>query len=391
MRARNRIVVVLAVLAGIVAGALALSVTSTEANGPLSSLFERSASGFGAIEHAIRRRIVGSGRADGLAWFAPNRGRVEYLKSPNRVLFGAYDGGIPRTLDGVVDLEQELGTTFPLVHFYAAWGDKPQEQFPLQLATAIWDMGSVPVVTWEPWLDDFENAQHPNLALRGKRDLHGMAGVARGEYDFYIDTWAKDAARFGHPLFLRFAHEMNDPYRYPWGPQNNSKEEYIAAWRHVVDRFRAAGANNVIWVWAPHVAYEYWDLYYPGAEYTDWIATGALNYGPIAYWSKWWRFDEIFGQKYPQMASFGKPVMVAELGSLAVGGNRAEWYRSALAEVAEKEPLVKAILFFNKRDDQTVTSQKIDWTIGGDSALVKTVSAGIRRLGRVVPADSMVR
>ena len=175
---------------------------------------------------------------------------------------------------------------------------------------------------------------------------------------------------------------MNDPYRYPWGPQNNSKEEYIAAWQHVVGRFRAAGATNVVWVWAPHVAYEYWNLYYPGDAFVDWIGTGALNYGPIAYWSKWWRFDEIFGERYPLMASFGKPVMIAELGSLNVGGDRAEWYGSALSQIASKEPAVKAVLFFNKKDDQTVTSQKIDWTIDEDSLLLKTVSAGIRAIGR---------
>ena len=137
-----------------------------------------------------------------------------------------------------------------------------------------------------------------------------------------------------------------------------------------------------MWVWAPHVAYEYWNLYYPGDQYTDWIATGALNYGPIAYWSKWGRFDEIFGQRYEMMASFGKPIMIAEIGSLAVGGNRNEWYASAFRDIAEREPAVKAVLLFNKMNDQTVTSQRIDWTIGDDSALVKTISAGMTRLGR---------
>lgn len=370
---------VVAILAGVVAGIAALTATSSDARGPLSSMLARSAAALGALEHSIRRRITGSGRADGLAWFTPNRDSVRYLKAPDRVLFGAYDGGIPQTLDGVVELENALGTVFPLVHFYSAWGDKPVQRFPLQLVTAIWDLGSVPVITWEPWLDDFENASSPGLPLKGQRDLHGLSAVSGGRYDFYIDEWAKDAVRFGRPIFLRFAHEMNDPYRYPWGPQNNSKEEYIAAWRHVVGRFRVAGAANVIWVWSPHVAYEYWDLYYPGDEYADWIATGALNYGPIAYWSKWWRFDEIFGQKYAAMEKFGKPVMIAEFGSLGVGGDRAGWYRAALDEVAAKEPAVKAILFFNKKDDQTVTSQKIDWTIAGDSIVAGTVRAAIAR------------
>lgn len=382
MRTRQRVSVVVAILAGILAGVVALTATSVGARGPLSSLVERSASAVGALEHAVRRRIIGSGRADALAWFSAERNKVEFLKNPDRVLFGAYDGSIPQTLDGVVSIEQAVGTVFPLVHFYAAWGDKPEQKFPFQLATAIWDLGSVPVITWEPWLDDFENAAHSGIPLRGKRDLHGLGDVARGRYDFYLDEWAKEAARFKRPVLLRFAHEMNDPYRYPWGPQNNSKEEYIEAWRHVVDRFRAAGAVNVLWVWSPHVAYEYWELYYPGASYTDWIGTGALNYGPIAYWSKWWRFDEIFGQKYSQMAAFGKPIMIAELGSLAVGGDRARWYERALSEIASSQPQVKAIMFFNKRDDQTVTSQRIDWTFGSDSAVRLAVLSGIRRIER---------
>ena len=93
-----------------------------------------------------------------------------------------------------MELERRLDTTFPLVHFYTAWGDKPDQRFPLRLVTAIWDMGSVPMVTWEPWLTDFENARHPHLPLRDARDRHGLAAVARGDYDFYMDAWAAEAA-----------------------------------------------------------------------------------------------------------------------------------------------------------------------------------------------------
>jgi beta-mannanase len=274
----------------------------------------------------------------------------------------------------VLALEERIGTTLPLVQSYTAWGDKADQQFPIGIVTAVSGLGSIPLVTWEPWLTDFESARHPHLPLRDARDRHGMGAVARGDYDFYIDAWAAAAARFGKPFLLRFAHEMNDPYRYPWGPQHNTKEEYIAAWRRVVDRFRAAGANNVVWVWSPHVAYEYWDLYYPGDDYVDWVATGTLNFGPIAQWSRWWTFAEIFGEKYPRMAAFGKPIMVAELGSLAVGGDRAAWYREAITAVPEKYPAVKALVFFHARDDQTVTYQKVDWTVTEDSI----TSAAIR-------------
>jgi beta-mannanase len=228
------------------------------------------------------------------------------------------------------------------------------------------------MVTWEPWLTDFENGLHPHLPLRDARDRHGLAAVARGEYDFYLDRWAADAAAFGKPLFVRVGHEMNDPYRYPWGPQNNTKEEFIAAWRRIVDRFRSAGAHNVLWVWAPHVAYQYWDLYYPGGEYVDWVSTGTLNFGTVANWSQWWSFDQLFGMKYDTLASFGKPVMIDEFGSLAVGGDRTAWYRDALTDLPRRYPGVKALLFFNAREDQTLTYQKVNWSID-EQALAETI------------------
>jgi len=126
-------------------------------------------------------------------------------------------------------------------------------------------------------------------------------------------------------------------------------------------------------VWSPHVAYAYWDLYYPGDAYVDWVATGALNYGPIAQWSQWWSFAQIFGEKYPGLAAFGKPVMVAELGSLAVGGDRAQWYRDALAQMPSRYPAVRAVLFFHARGDATVTYQKVDWSVVNDTATARAI------------------
>ncbi len=378
MRRRSRIALVSAALAGAVAGVLLLTSVSSESQGPIGVVLARLGTAVGAFEHALRARLGPPGRSEHLKWFAPYRTDLARMRRPDAVLLGAYDSGVPGTLEGVVQLERSLATTFPLVPLYAAWGDKPEEAFPQELATAIWDMGSVPVVTWEPWLTDFENVRHASLPLREARERHGLVAVARGDYDFYVDVWASDAARFGRPIFVRLAHEMNDPYRYPWGPQNNTKEEFIAAWRHIVDRFRRAGARNVLWVWSPHVAYKYWETYYPGSDCVDWIATGVLNFGSVARWSDWWTFHEIFGTKYDALASFGKPLMIAEFGSLAIGGNRAAWYRDALSDLPQKYPAVKALLFFNVTSDQTVTYQKVDWSVTSDPAIVKTVAEAIR-------------
>lgn len=55
---------------------------------------------------------------------------------------------------------------------------------------------------------------------------------------------------------------MNDPYRYPWGPQNNDPSEFVAAFRHVHDVFDSVGASNVIWIWSPHLTYGKFKEYY---------------------------------------------------------------------------------------------------------------------------------
>jgi hypothetical protein len=374
MKRSARITLTAAAIAAGVAIVAILTSMSGAASGPLATSLDRVAAAVNGGESLLRRRIKGSAR--NLKWL--DRSSVSALKNPRRILLGAYDGRLPKSLDGVLSLESTLGVQFPLIQLYSAWGDKPDEQFPLVTLSAIWDIGSVPLVTWEPWLTDFENSRHPGLPLRENRDSHGMAAVARGDYDFYIDAWASDAARFQHPIFVRFAHEMNDPYRYPWGPQNNTKEEYIAAWRRVVTRFRAAGATNVIWVWSPHVAYKYWELYFPGGSTVDWVATGVLNFGPVAQWSDWWRFDEIFGTRYPVLAAFGKPVMIAEFGSLAVGGDRAAWYRDALDSLPVRYPAVKSLLFFETAGDQTVTYQKVDWRVATDTVTAKAVATALK-------------
>lgn len=373
MRRTHRILLVVAAIAGSIAMVLGLVVLGSASGGPISTLFQRIGTGVSGVEGRIARALRGPGRRAELGWLESVRDHPDSLRRPDTLLLGAYDEGIPTTLEGLITLERTLGVTFPLVQTYAAWGDDPEHGFPERIVEAIHGLGSIPVVTWEPWLSTFESRMHPHLPLPADRDRGGMASIARGDYDFYLEDWAQAAERFGEPLMVRFAHEMNDPYRYPWGPQHNEPEAFVAAWRHVVDLFRAEGATNVLWVWSPHVAYAEYDAYWPGADHVDWVATGALNYGTVAYWSEWWSFEEIFGQHHDVLAGFDKPVMVAEFGSLDVGGDRAEWYREALQDFRDRYPSVRALLFFHVEGDATVTRQTLDWSFLDEPEVVETL------------------
>lgn len=316
-------------------------------------------------------------RSDKLPWL---KRTVSSLRKPTKILLGAYDDQAKESLKPVFNLEKKLGTTFPLVQIYTAWGSKTGQKFPEIQVESILRSGSVPVITWEPWLTDFDSNQFAGgLRPIETRDKNGLADIAAGVYDGYLHTWAKAAARVGQPIFLRLGHEMNDPYRYPWGPQNNPAEDFIAAWRHVHAIFQQEKARNVLWVWSPHPAHGWFKEYYPGDDVVDWVGVGALNYGTVAVWSQWWSFGDIFGKYYPDLAAFGKPIMLSEFGSLAVGGDRKQWYTDALSSLPEQYPQVKALLFFHFSKDQTTTQQPLDWTIKNDTAIVKAVIQEINR------------
>lgn len=375
MRRRYRIGLAVAGLVGGILVVVGLATLGGAAEGPISATLDDVGSWVRSVEGRIARRLRGGGRADDLEWFAAYREDPARLASPDVVLLGGYGGDDP--VEDAVGLEAALEVTFPLLHAYTAWGDGSEHQFPSTFVETARDLGSVPVITWEPWLTTFENRLHPHLPLRTERDRGGLAAIAAGDYDFYVDEWAAEAAEHGDPIVVRLAHEMNDPYRYPWGPQNNEVADFIAAWRHVVERFRAAGADNVLWAWSPHVAYEgYWS-FWPGEEHVDWVATGALNYGTAAVWSEWYTFDQIFGRHYDELHRVGKPILIAEFGSLAVGGDRVEWYRDALAELPRLYPAVRAVLFFEVATDATVTPKALDWSIARDAEVVRAVRAAI--------------
>ena len=265
---------------------LALSFTGNQSKGPIENLLTKAGTAVKKVEEnlIIEQREVK--RSDKLAWFIPYLNNTALLKNPKVILFGAFDNKVTESFEEVITLEDSLKTTFPLFQIYSVWGTKEGERFPKLQTEAILELGSVPVITWEPWLTDFDEEKFPTLRKAEERDKGGLADIAKGSYDVYIKQWATDAKRIKKPVFLRMGHEMNDPYRYPWGPQNNSAKDYVAAWQHVHQLFTAVGATNIIWIWSPHPAYGFFADFYPGNAYVDYVGIGTLNYGTVAIWNK---------------------------------------------------------------------------------------------------------
>lgn len=370
-------VVVIALTLGIFIFVLLLF-AGNKTKGPLQDLFQSVDNNVSKLEKKMAGGNLREDRSTSLKWFAPYRNSKLSLNYTENILLGAYDNNTAESYEKLIELEDSLNTKLPIIHLYSAWGSKKEEVFPLLRAQAIYDLGSIPMITWEPWLNDFDPGQFPRLETADKINKNGMKAITAGVYDAYLNTWAKSARDFQAPLYVRLGHEMNDPYRYPWGPQNNKQEEFIAAWVHVVNLFRNAGANNVIWVWSPHPAYLGYEHYYPGGDYVDWIGIGILNYGTVAPWSQWWSFDETFKKCYDILSLFKKPMMISEFGTLEVGGDRAAWYKAALDSMPVKYPAVKSIIFFNNSNDNTTTYKVLDWSITADTRVTEAVKKSVK-------------
>ncbi len=230
---------------------------------------------------------------------------------------------------GIMAFNSETGKQHRLVMFFASWensegmygfgrahpryGEKYQAGW---IAGQIRDTGAIPMITWEPWKD---GAGIYQPAYRLER-------IISGAYDGYIRRFARDVKRFGTPVLIRFAHEMNGDY-YPWScPLNdNNPALYVAAFRHVRTIFIEEGAQNAYFVWSPNYASpprvnppcNDLEALYPGDDVVDFIGVSVYNWGSDTTRGPGWRdLDYLLSDFLDHMARYhpDKWVIVAETG-----------------------------------------------------------------------------
>lgn len=271
-------------------------------------------------------------------------------------------------LDVVFDFAVAAGKAPNLVMYPKGWA---VDDFDPTLFDEVAAAGMLPMIGWEPWdhrvapaAGDGRSAQ-PEWALRRLID---------GHHDDHLESWARGLAEWGHPVVMRFAHEMNGSW-YPWSESRNgnSRGEYVAAWRHVHDVVTGAGADNVIWVWSPNLTYpgaEPLAPLYPGDDYVDWI-------GLSGYWghfptppTRLLTFDELFGPTIEEIRTFTDlPLLLTETGATEEGGFKAAWIADLLAAVAHRDDILGFVWF--EVDKET------DWRITSSLAALAAFRAGV--------------
>lgn len=331
---------------------------------------------------------------------------------------GAYvdfgDGEDHVSLEALEKFEELTGKPMAIVACGAFWG---RGSFPAEQVGIIRAYGAIPLLFWSPWDEPFDEKRGP--------DKYSLTAILAGKWDAYIDTWADAAAKIPSQFFVSFACEMNGTW-FPWsgwyygkGPQDplptgtwintNSQvkksdlehpdegwfgkgdfknpatwegpETFKKAWRYVVDRVRARGATNVLWVFQSnnysdppgYISWNQPQSYYPGSAYVDWL--GLSVYGKQTMNQeddKWCDFDKLFEWPYEEMAHLdpSKPIMLAEWGvteSHAVGEDKGVWIASAFNLMSSHHPRLKAAIFWHERwanEDGSYSNLRVNSSLG---------------------------
>jgi hypothetical protein len=228
--------------------------------------------------------------------------------------------------NALLKLESEIGRKLAIDHIYVHFGT------PLPYARFAWDRanGRLPLVDWD-LIDPF----------------YTWSQIASGKADKIINAEARSAAAYKGPILLSFHHEPE------YGvPRYGTPAQFVAAWKHVVDKFRAARASNVLWIWI--LGSEVFrqgtaDLWYPGRSYVDYSGADGYNYAGAKAGASWRTVAGLFTSFYYWSVAKHLPAMITETGCLedpSNPGRKAAWFNAADSWL-HTHPDIKAFAYFN--------------------------------------------
>jgi mannan endo-1,4-beta-mannosidase len=309
---------------------------------------------------------------------------VSLIAQPQPLTWGFAVDGYPVTAAQLSTIEASTGLCPDMFVFFLQWPAPDAQtsgQFPAESVAAISTAGATPVITWEPMY--FKDGKEVSIAHQT---------LLTGKYDNYILRFANGAKAYKKTIMIRFAHEMNLK-RYHWGTTEKeygpeSPAIYQKMHRYVVDLFRRAGADNVLWVFCPNAesvpntsfdpnaGWNTISRYYPGDAYADVLGADGYNWGTTrkkqthGWESRWMSFRDIFTKPVAELKKLdkgnAKPVMVFETSTAAVGGNKKEWIADAIRDAPALG--IVGIAWFQ-------SNKETDWRIesGTDKDYVKII------------------
>jgi hypothetical protein len=195
--------------------------------------------------------------------------------------------------------------------------------------------------------------------------------ITMGRFDRTIREQAARVRTFGRPVLLRFRWEMD---RSGLAASMWSPADYVAAWTHLRDLFRAERADNASWVWCPTAegfATGRAGAFYPGDDQVDWICVDVYAAAKFAPLGDLLRPYLRWTAQHPR-----KPAMIGEFGVARAWGTeqRAAWLRNA-ALVVKANPQIRAVLYFESDPDNGDGTAQQQFRLSDDPVALAALAA----------------
>jgi len=271
------------------------------------------------------------------------------VPAPASPLIGVFEPDAPGSWSQVTEFTSATGVKPAIVVYYSPW----QDPFSTSYAQAAWDHGAYVLVQLQP----------TGVTLDS---------IAAGGSDAYLRSFARAVVAFDHPVILSFGHEMNGDW-YSWGYGHASPASFVAAWRHVVGVFRAAGAANVTWLWAPNTirgAASSLIQWWPGAAWVDWTGIDGYYFGSAD------SFDSVFGSTIADIRSFSSaPLLIAET-AVGTTATRETQIDGLFAGVRAEH--LAGVIWFDETQHAGIYHQ--NWRLEDDPAALAAFAAAASQL-----------
>ena len=215
---------------------------------------------------------------------------------------GVFVKGFPNSYEPMTAFAKQAGSQTDIAMYYSGW----YVPFPGAFARTAAQNGVVPLVQMDP----------TGISLQA---------ISEGHYDAYLSSYAEAVRAYGHPVILGFGHEMNGDWS-SWGYRHTSPAAFVGAWRHIVQVFRALGADNVTWLWTVNVINDTQkgkipspDAWWPGSSYVNWVGIDGYYLKPS------WQFAPLFGPTITDVQALtSDPILISETGAIVSAGQPAK-------------------------------------------------------------------
>jgi len=264
----------------------------------------------------------------------------EILNS-NRKEWGIFEPTAPTSMKYLKELERTLNKSFKYILKY----EHLNSNLSLETLKNVSSDNKYLELTLQTTLfnEDFD----PNITYK----------ILNGEYDDFLNSYAKYVKDYKEPVLFRLNNEMNGDWcQYNGLYTNKDTELYKALWVYIYDIFQKNNVKNAIWVWNPNnrdfpnFKWNNYLNYYPGDEYVDVIGLTAYNTGSYYRGEKWEDFNSLYKPLYSEyMKVFDYPFIITEFGCNSIGGDKVAWIENMFHEIKKYEN-IKVLIWFNGTD-----------------------------------------